>query len=256
MSIEQSFRNTKELLKPSDVSMKYHKVYHTIIVTFQSKVLSGLLESGLVEEIKDRTFGSSHSKHAIYEVVGETGILFFLCPVGAPIAVGILEEISYAMGIQNIVMYGTCGVLDKNITAGKIIVPTKAYRDEGTSYHYQKAADFIDVVNADVVSQILNDYQVEYINGFTWTTDAFYRETKEIFDERKKQGCIAVEMEVSAVQAFVLFRGLSFYNFLYGADNLDSTKWDKRILGNLSVNQRVEYFLVAKQIALNVSNRK
>ena len=249
MGIEQSFRNAHEVLKVSDISEKYHKTYHTLIITFQSKVLPGLLDAGILHELSDRSFGSSHGKNAIYEVKDNPNILFYLSPIGAPITVGILEEISYAMGIKNIIMYGSCGVLDTTITEGKIIVPTKAYRDEGTSYHYQKASDFIDIVNEEKVSTILNELQIDFIKGYTWTTDAFYRETIELVEERKQQGCIAVEMEVSAVQAFANLRGLHLYTFLYGADSLDTTKWDKRILGNFPVEKRVSFFHVAYAIA-------
>lgn len=253
MGIENSFRNSKEKLLVSDISEKYHKSFDTIIITFQSKVLKGILENKLVQEIPDRKFGSSHGKYSIYELVNEPNVLFYLSPIGAPIVVGILEEIAYAFDIKNIVMYGSCGVLDKTISDGKIIVPTKAYRDEGTSYHYQPASDFIDVKGEHFVSHVLDIINADYIKGYTWTTDAFYRETEAIYLERKEQECIAVEMEISAVQAFANLRGLNLFTFIYGADNLDTTKWDKRILGNLSIDERVKYFLIASEIAIQIS---
>ena len=37
--------------------------------------------------------------------------------------------------------FGTCGVLDRDIEATSIIIPTAALRDEGTSYHYLPASD-------------------------------------------------------------------------------------------------------------------
>jgi len=253
MAIENSYRESEEILKPQHVSEKYHKKYQTIIVTFQSKVLQGLLDNNLVTVIHDRTFGSAHSKNAIYELVDNEGVLFYLSPIGAPITVGILEEIVYAMGIKNIIMYGTCGVLDKNLVEGKIIIPIKAYRDEGTSYHYQEASEFIDVSNESIVANVLDTLNVEYVKGYTWTTDAFYRETKEIFNERKSQGCISVEMEISAVQALSNLRGLNLYTFIYSADNLDSSKWDKRLLGSFTIEDRIKYFMIASEIASTIT---
>ena len=44
----------------------------------------------------------------------------------------------------------------------------------------------------------------------------------------------------------------SIPSIIYGGDNLDSSKWDKRILGNLSVDERVKYFLVASIIASKI----
>lgn len=255
MGIENSYRDSKEILKVSDISKKYHKTYKTIIVTFQSRVLEGLISSQLVKAIPNVKFGSAHGSNNIYEVLSNKDVLFFLSPVGAPITVGILEEITYTMGVENIVMYGTCGVLDSDVTSGKIIVPTKAYRDEGTSYHYLPASDFVDIENSEVVSIFLDDLNISYIKGYTWTTDAFYRETQALYKERKSQGCISVEMEVSAVQAFSQLRNLNFYTFIYGADSLDSTKWDKRILGNHSVEERVKYFLIACELASKIQKR-
>lgn len=249
MGIEKSFRNSPEILKPSDVSKKYHKKYQTIIITFQHKVVSGLLENNLVVKVPDRMFGSAHGKNHIYELTSDSDVLFFVCPVGAPIAVGLLEEIHYAMGVRNIILYGTCGVLDKAVTAGKIIVPMNAFRDEGTSYHYVEASDSIKLDNADTVARILDQGHIDYVKGNTWTTDAFYRETTELFKERKAQGCIAVEMEISAVQAFASFRGLDLYAFIYGADNLDSSNWEPRILGKHNYEERLRYFLVARELS-------
>ncbi|CCV63919.1 predicted nucleoside phosphorylase [Alteracholeplasma palmae J233] len=253
MSIEQTYRDSEEVLKISDIVEKYHRTYDTVIMTFQSKVLPGLLEENKIEVIEDLTFGNAHGKHHAYKVIGHDNMIFYLCPIGAPMAVGILEEIVYKLGIKNIVMYGSSGVLDKTITEGKIIVPTKAYRDEGTSYHYMPKSDFVDLRNYMKVSSILKESNIDYVEGYIWTTDAFYRETKEIFQERRNQGCIAVDMEVSAVEAFSRLRNVNLYNFVYGADNLDSEKWDKRILGNLSLSSRVNYFLIALLIAKKIS---
>lgn len=254
MPIQNSYRNSKEKLDVKEVAKKYHKEFNTIIVTFQSKVLQVLQEKDLITKLNDIEFGTAQSKFSIYNITNHPDILFYLSPIGAPTTVGILEEITYAFNIKNIVMFGSCGVLNKDISAGKVIVPTKAYRDEGTSYHYQPSSDFMDIANSKKVSTILNSSGIPYVEGYTWTTDAFYRETEEIYLERKKQGCIAVEMEVSAVQAFSNLRGYELYTFIYGADNLDSFKWEKRILGDLSLDKRFRYFEIALLIATNINN--
>lgn len=66
--------------------------------------------------------------------------------------------------------------------------------------------------------------------GKTWTTDAIYRETQKLIEERKKQGCLAVEMECAAAFAVAQFRNIPIIQFLYGADNLDSETWEPRDL--------------------------
>ena len=108
------------------------------------------------------------------------------------------------------------------------MVPTEAYRDEGTSYHYAPAADYVTVKNTDVVAAFMEENGLPYVKGKTWTTDAFYRETVNNFEKRKADGCISVEMECAAVQAMCDFRGLDLYVFFTGGELLDAPKWEMR----------------------------
>lgn len=47
------------------------------------------------------------------------------------------------MGAGNLLVFGTCGVLDNSIKETSIIIPNSAIRDEGTSYHYAPATNEI-----------------------------------------------------------------------------------------------------------------
>ena len=135
-----------------------------------------------------------------------------------------------------------------DIAEGKLIVIDEAYRDEGTSYHYIQASDYIKIKTANSLTKILDELEIEYVVGKSWTTDAFYRETEKNKTKRVKEGCICVEMECSALQAVCDFRGLELYHFVYTADSLDGT-WSRRILGHLELDHRIAYFALAKQIS-------
>ena len=130
------------------------------------------------------------------------------------------------------ILFGGSGCLNKEIAHGKVMVPTAAYRDEGTSYHYAPAADYIDVRNAPAVAECMKKNGIPYVLGKTWTTDSFYRETRNNFEKRKADGCISVEMECAGVQAMCDFRGLELYAFFTSGDLLDAPEWDER--GNYS----------------------
>lgn len=147
---------------------------------------------------------------------------------GAPMCAGMIEEILGSVDVDKFVMFGGAGCLDREIAHGKVMVPTAAYRDEGTSYHYAPASDYIDIPNAPKVAAFMEENGIPYVLGKTWTTDAFFRETEQNFLKRKNDGCIAVEMEVSAAQAVCDFRGKPFYSFLTSGDLLDAPEWDKR----------------------------
>ncbi len=175
-------------------------------------------------------------------------IALFMSPVGAATCTVAYEEI-IAMGLEKLIIFGTCGVLDSNIDDLAIIIPTAAIRDEGTSYHYMKASDEIPVNKKykKEFEDILKNNNVSYVEGKTWTTDAPYRETRDKVLKRKEQGCICVEMECSAMNAVANFREKELFQFFYAADNLDSTKWDKRSLGcddKLSEKEQIVHFAI------------
>lgn len=178
-------------------------------------------------------------------------IAVFLAPVGAPCCVGALEEL-HALGAQSFLTFGSCGVLDRSIQDGGIILPTAAIRDEGTSYHYAPPAGEIalDPGGVALLAQCAGRRSLPYYRGKVWTTDAFYRETPGKMARRRAAGAIAVEMECAALAACAAFRGFSFATFLYSADNLDAAAWDKRGLSQQGVHIRDQVLGLAFEAAL------
>lgn len=181
-------------------------------------------------------------------------ICLFMSDVGAPACVGAMEEI-YAMGVETIIMFGTCGVLDKSIEDCSIIIPNAAIRDEGTSYHYMPAEDEIEV-NQKYIPEfvsILEEFNTHYTIGKTWTTDAFYRETPKKMAKRIESGCISVEMECAAATAVAKFREKEFFEFFYAADNLAAEQWDKRSLSNEArVEEKDRVAILALELATKI----
>ena len=177
---------------------------------------------------------NGNGKLPIYKIIYEGHeIALFMSRVGAPACVVQYEEL-FAMGLEKIVVFGTCGVLDKNIDDLAIIIPNAAIRDEGTSYHYLKSSREV-VVNSKYKEEfvkLLKEHAYSYMIGKVWTTDAPYRETRKKVIDRKEEGCVCVDMECSAISALAKFRNKEVFQFFYAADNLDSAKWDKRSLEN------------------------
>ncbi|MGN1145299.1 MAG: nucleoside phosphorylase, partial [Acetatifactor sp.] len=143
---------------------------------------------------------------------------------GAPACVATLEDTLSEIKTDKYIVFGGSGCLNKEIAHGKVMLPTEAYRDEGTSYHYAPPSDYITIKNADVVAEFMKESGIPFVKGKTWTTDSFYRETINNFEKRKADGCISVEMECSAIQAMCDFRNLNLYMFLTCGDLLDAPK--------------------------------
>ena len=139
--------------------------------------------------------------------------------------------------------------MNKEIAAGHLILPTAAYRDEGTSYHYLPASDYVEVPTCKELAEIMNELHLPYVTGKVWTTDAFYRETRNNMEKRKSDGCIAVDMECASVMAVGQFRGIPVYQFFYADDSLDGEKWNPRTLGARPASSHEKYLRVALEIA-------
>jgi uridine phosphorylase len=75
---------------------------------------------------------------------------------------------------------------------------------------------------------VLDEHQVPYFTGRTWTTDAFFRETRSRVERRINEGCAMVDMESSAFIAVARYRGLRFAQVLYAGDSLAGEVWDSR----------------------------
>ena len=153
---------------------------------------------------------------------------FYKTYIGAPACVGTVEDSLSEIRTDKYVVFGGAGCLNREIAHGKVMIPTQAYRDEGTSYHYAPASDYITVRNADIVARFMEENGIPYVKGGTWTTDSFYRETVNNFEKHKADGCISVEMERGDLQAMCDFRGLNLYTFFTSGDLLDAPEWDAR----------------------------
>lgn len=252
MSILDAFDDISEaIITPDKVLTKSNIKLDVMIINFSKDIMNYLFENNLLVMVDDQSIKNISQNFPIYCYKG-TSIGIVKTDIGATITGGLIEEIGYVFSCTKFILFGTCGSLDKTITEGKIIVPTACYRDEGFSYHYKKPSEYIEMKNYPKVVQFLEQCNVAYVLGKSWTTDAFYRETRSNMEKRKNEGCITVEMELSACEAVCQFYGFDLYAFLYRADNLDSSVWEKGNKHKKAKDYRLQYFNVAIEIAKRV----
>ena len=135
-----------------------------------------------------------------------------------------------AHGCHKFIVCGGCGVLEKEIAVGHLIVVSGAVRDEGTSYHYLPPSREV-TANPQGVAALetaLKQKGLPYLTGKTWTTDAPYRETSAKVALRKNEGCLTVEMEAASLMAVAEFRKVILGQVLYGGDDLSGEEWSDR----------------------------
>ena len=225
------------------------------IVTFSDKIEKFVAENYASGEIAALWCATGKTPVYLIEREGKR-FAFYKTYVGAPITTGLIEDATFELKCRKYILFGGAGCLDKEIAHGKVMVPTAGYRDEGTSYHYMPASDYVDMPNAPVVAAFMKEFGIPYVLGKTWTTDSFYRETRNNFEKRKADGCISVEMESAGVQAMCTFLGLDLYVFFTSGDLLDAPEWDDRGKNYTCGGQHdVGHFDIALALADYVTNQ-
>ena len=251
MSLFDSYDETRTaVLNPWNVYQPVEGFPETIIITFGSAILNLALELYEGQPVAIPETGGSLR---VYRLRTAKSIGICRVPMGAPMTVAYMEE-CIAMGAKNFVVFGSCGTLDRNIPAGHLIVPTSAYRDEGTSYHYMPASagDYIEVETADRTAEIIESMGLPTLKTCIWTTDGLYRETRRNMEARRREGCQVVDMECSAVMTLARYRGIRACQFVYAEDNLDDIQWDPRTMGKVPKNAKELYLRVAVEIAQQI----
>lgn len=173
---------------------------------------------------------TENGSRTIWQVGGGDDAVAVLNPgTGGPTSVTMLE-ICIAAGAQVIVAVGGAGALVDELAMGNVVVPTKALRDEGTSFHYQPASRWQDLdpgVSGEL-ARFLTERNVPHQLAPVWTTDGLFRETPAKVARRREEGCVLVEMECASLAAAAQFRGVRFGQFLYAGDSLATDEWDER----------------------------
>lgn len=253
MILEQFDTNKRAVINPDDLVRYREDIPKVAVTCFSKATFSRLVSKFGGTKVTVRSLANLDI--VVYETLyKDAKVALFLSPVGAPACALLLEDI-FALGVQRAVMFGTCGVLDGSIEDCSIIIPDKAVRDEGTSYHYAPASDEIgvNVKYTEEFIKILDEFGCSYTKGKVWTTDAFYRETRDKMKLRKERGCICVDMECSAVAAVAQFRDKEVFQFFYAADNLDADKWDMRSLENGDrLDEKDKAALLAMELAVRI----
>ena len=165
-------------------------------------------------------------------------------PVGSAPAAQFMDWL-IGYGVEKIISTGTCGVLT-NIEENAFLVPVRALRDEGTSYHYASPSRYMEMQTEAIsaIEQVLEQRGIPYEEVMTWSTDGFYRETAEKVAYRKEEGCAVVEMECAALAAVAQLRGVVWGELLFTADSLaDLENYDSRDWGAEAFDKALELCL-------------
>lgn len=146
---------------------------------------------------------------------------------GAPAAVDTLETVK-ALGVKQVIIVGMCGGFSENINVGDVVIPSRIYSEEGTSQHY-----FENILFASPDKELFNKAENYFLGTFnlttnaTVTTDAVYRQTLAKEALWRKNGCVGVDMESSALLAVSKYYSIPAVSILLCSDKHPLNENDK-----------------------------
>lgn len=210
----------------------YSSLPKICIMIFFKEVLSRYVEENSLKQIS--AYPSEMKSFPIYKMIYKGVELCIVQAVVGSASIASMTDFLIGYGVETIIACGGCGVLH-DIPEGDVIIPIITLRDEGASYNYLPPSRTItlDAIPIDAIKKTLLKHNIPYIECMTWTTDAFYRETKDMVAYRKNEGCKVVEMECATIAAIARFRDVAFGQLLYSGDiltdcdNYNDRKWNE-----------------------------
>ena len=134
-------------------------------------------------------------------VEGNDRVCFLHGGYGSP-QIACTVETLRVLGVKEIFLVGLCGGFEERLAVGDILLPDKIWSEEGTSLHYLENPGFAVVlpsVSFDEIGSFFRDKGYRVFQNPTVTTDAVYRQTFHKEQTWREKGCVAVDMESSAL---------------------------------------------------------
>lgn len=205
-------------------------------IKLPKKCVFGFLEDHIDQYARENKakkiaeFESATKTYPVYLIKHRSQeICLVQAPVGSAPAAQLMDWL-IGYGVREIISTGTCGCLI-DMPESTFLIPTRAVRQEGTSFHYVKPSRYIGInpIAISAIEDLFKERRLKYREVMTWTTDGFYRETKDLVKYRMEEGCSVVEMECSALAAVAEMRKVIWGEILFTADTLaDIENYDQR----------------------------
>lgn len=194
------------------------------------------------------------ASYRLQQYLYEDSIVLSYAPLGSAAAGGLLEEL-VAIGIKKVIACGSSGLIG-DFDPKKVLIVSKAIRDEGLSYHYMEPSLFVETSKNlnQLIETELERMKIDFKEDIVWTTDAFYRETKSRIEIRKQEGAVAVEMECAGMAAVAKYRGIQFSQILYFSDIVKQDAWSGFLTDRRKIKDIVNRIAVDIAIKLSKGN--
>ena len=218
----------KPIITAKNIYTPQKKVTRCLITYFRDVVDKYYQNGRLNSSLMLRTDGL---RPCVYEMrVGEEHIYVMLTSRGGPSAANALECLA-SMGVKKFMVAAGAGTLDADTTQDKILIPTSAIREDGTSYQYLPAAReiAIDPKTLKRLEKTLTREKQNFMPIKTWTVDGIFATTQRKAAARLAEGCLAVDMECASFYAVAKARKLILGEIMFAGDLVRREGWEYQI---------------------------
>lgn len=239
------------IINPKDWFPPIDGIASRAVITWMRDVFDDHLASH--DAVERHRFVAESADIPIYQtVVGNTPLVLVRSDIGGAISAGLLEVL-IAIGCDTFVAVGSAGGLTAHHPPGCVVVPDRAIRDEGVSYHYLAPQRTVaqDPQLQSALRESLDVAGLPHVVGAVWTTDALFRETPRKVEDRIAEGALAVDMEAASLAAVAQFRNVRLGHAVYIADTLHGEEWDPTALVSPDRSFRAELLAAAINAVAN-----
>lgn len=201
-------------------------------------------------ELISKHFPSFLNSRPIYRIKN-SDVCFLHGGWGSPMAVDTLETLA-ALGVKKIISIGMFGAFAEGVNSGDILIPGKAFTEEGTSFHYFDKIEY-SKPNAQLHRKALRHFDNAKAYSIV-TTDAPYRQTFYKENLWREKGAVGVDMETSALFSVGKYLDVHVVSVLIASDkhpmkeNGECWKW------TMSQKDRYNFFDKCIHFALKSSD--
>lgn len=185
----------------------------------------------------------------VYLIEDEKSVCFLDGGRGAPQAADTLETLK-ELGVKNVVTVGMNGAFADNLEPGDILIPSRAYSEEGTSLHYYENIEY-STPDEDLFDKAVS-YFPEYKTLPIVSTDAAYRQTFYKEALWREKGCAAVDMETSALFSVGRYLGLHIVSLLMVSDKHPERENAEKWRWTMTKEMRKELILKGVDFSLSI----
>lgn len=218
----------------------------TAIVFFMGKAAEYLAEKYGCAMLTDR-FPRFLKVCPIYRFK-EHEICFLNGGSGAPHGVDTLETLN-ALGVRNVICAGMCGAFAEGVNVGDVIVPNRAYVEEGTSLHYYESIDYAEP-DAELLEIMLKLPDTKMLPIVS--TDGIYRQTYKKERLWREKGAVGVDMETSAMFSVGKYLGVRVAAILAASDKAPMSEHEPGWKWSMTHDMRKDISALAAGIAMQI----